>query len=59
MHFIVYDIIGAPQKDIVTIRTSDFGVVNINAALNSDAELRNPLIKLFWHRTSRKSALSI
>src|SRR5690606_34194235 len=37
---LVYDIIGTPQKDVVTIRTAYFGVVNIYVAPSTGAVIK-------------------
>src|SRR5699024_5117068 len=38
---LTYDIIGNPQKDVYTIKTSDFGTVNIYAASSTGAKVTN------------------
>lgn len=38
---LTYDIIGNPQKDVYTIKTGDFGTVNIYAASSTGAKVTN------------------
>ncbi|MFD1708401.1 M23 family metallopeptidase [Siminovitchia sediminis] len=37
---LAYEIIGSPQKDVYTIQTADFGLVNIYAAPHTGAKIR-------------------